>query len=343
MKYAQLFCTVADLVADAQAPGADEARLYEVICEACDFLQKELGWFIPVQLTRKFNGRGKTSLVVPPLLSISSIKNDDDTLSSVDYLLKPDDGFWANGPYVEFIVDMDSTLLTTWIDEDDGVEISGLWGMYLRSDVTGAIVKDATGQNATQKTLLVDKGSKVSPGMVLLIGTEQEAVTGWEDPTASVTTLNGGISATEDVITVANGALINVGEVIRTGFEQMKVRDKQTHSLFVTRGWNETGRVAHLTGVAVDVYRTVSVERAVNGTTAAAHAFDTVISRYFVPDDVRFLSKQIATLILNKAKSGYQGRTGDQELGVVFYHDAFPKSDIEKVKRNYYIPKGGYQ
>ena len=76
-----------------------------------------------------------------------------------------------------------------------------------------------------------------------------------------------------------------------------------------------------------------------NGTTAATHATSTAISRYFVPDDILYLTKEIATLSANKALSGYQGRTGNGETGVVFYNDAFPKFDIDKVKSNYYIPR----
>ncbi|RPH74771.1 hypothetical protein EHM76_02940 [bacterium] len=219
------------------------------------------------------------------------------------------------------------------------MEIEGRWGLYDRSGLIGTTVQDASGQNDSQTSLLVSDGARVSPGMTLKIGDEQQVVTSWGDPTAGVTTLNGAIAVGDETITVADGALINVGEIFRSTFEQMKVKDKQNNLLEVVRGWNGIRRVAHLTGAAVDVYRTVNVERAVNGTSAAAHAKDTAISRYFAPDDVQFLCKEIAMLIANKAGSGYQGRTGNAETGVVFYNDAFPKYDIQRVKENYYIPK----
>jgi hypothetical protein len=117
----------------------------------------------------------------------------------------------------------------------------------------------------------------------------------------------------------------------------MKIVDIRTHQLAVIRGWNGTGRIAHLTSTAVDVYRTVTVERGVNGTTAAAHLNGVSMTRYVAPSDIQYLCKQIATLIANKAKSGYQGRTGNAELGVVFYHDAFPRQDIERIKALYNI------
>ncbi len=344
VQYAQLFCSVADLVADKQAPGGDESRLFQAIREASDFVQKQIGWFIPVTLTRYFQGRGSKALFVPPLLAITSIVNQVNTTSPVtlttaDYLLKPDNGFWPHGPYTEIIVDPYATLLSYWSMIQNGVQVAGRWGKYERSGLTGATVQDSTSQSDSQLTLKVSDGGKVSPGMVLKIGDEQEAVTGWGDPTAGVTTLNGAVAVADETITVANGALINIGEIMRSTFEQMKVKDKQTNTLEVIRGWNGTRRVAHLTGAAVDVYRTVNVERAVNGTIAAAHLKDIAISRYLVPDDILFLTKEIATLSMNKALSGYQGRTGNQDTGVVDYHDAFPKYDIDTVKKNYYIPR----
>ena len=340
-KYAQIYCTVADLIADAQAPGVDDARMYQAIREASDYLQKRIGWFVPVTQTLKFNGRGRSLLYVPPLLGISSIANDDTTLTAADYILKPDNGFWTNGPYTQILVDPDASLLSCWVYEDDGIEISGTWGKYSLTAETGTTVQDTTQQSASQTTLKVGDGSKVSPGMVLLIGSEQQLVTGWSDPTENITLLAGAIAASDETITVDDGSLFSKGEIIRIGFEQMLVKDKRTNQLYVVRGWNNTGRVIHADNSEVDVYRTLTVERGVNGTTAAVHATTTAVSRYLVPDDLGMLAKEIATLLVNKAKSGYQGRTGNTELGVVFYNDAFPKSDIERVEANYYIPKAG--
>jgi hypothetical protein len=337
--YAQLFCTVDDIRADAQSAGVDEARVYQAIREACDYLQKEIGWFIPVTQTVNFSGKSKRTLFVPPLLGITSISNDDTALTAADYILKPDGGMWANGPYTRLIADPDSTLLTVWTCEIDDVVIAGRWGLYERTAALASTVADTTQQSDSQLTLKVSSGAEVSPGMVLLIGSEQELVTGWSTPTASATTLNGAVAATDEYITVANASLVNIGEIVRVEFEQMLVRDLNTTNqrLSVIRGWNGTARVLHTTSTAVDVYRTVTVTRAVNGTTAAAHANGAAISRYFAPDDIQYLAKQIATLIINKAKSGYQGRTGNAELGVVFYNDAFPRQDIERIKARYNI------
>jgi len=335
--YAQLFCTVADLVADKQSPGVNDARMYQAIREASDYLQKEIGYFIPVTLTKNFRGSDTTDLYVPPLLAITSISDYGTSLSAADYILKPEQGHWANGPYSKIVTDPDSTNIYTWTDEVDAVAISGKWGLYNRSGSTSATVADTTQQSDSQTTLKVSNGAKVSPGMLLLIGSEQELVTGWGSPTTNATTVTEPVTTGVDTLTFADASLVNVGEIIRLDFEQMKVTDTRTtgNTGSVIRGWNGTTIASHVDNSQVDVYRTLNVERGVNGTTASAHANGVAISRYYAPDDVQFLTKEIATLIVNKAASGYQGRTGDQTLGVVFYNDAFPKMDIDRIKERY--------
>lgn len=331
--YAQFFCSIADLIADAQAPGVDETRMMQAIREASEYVQKKIGWFVPVTLSLSFPGTGTDRMFVPPLLAITSITNDGTALTSADYFLTPKNGYWANGPYDQIVRDPDSSLLAVWNPEKNAVVIAGRWGKYERSASTGATVQDAP-QSNSQTTLKVSNGGLVSPGMVLLVESEQEAVTGWESPTTNVTLLNGAITATDDVLTLDDGTLVNTGEILRLDFEQMRVKDKRTNQVHVTRGWNNTGQVTHADNTQVDVYRTATVTRGVNGTTAASHAQNTAIDRYFAPDDIQYLTKQIATLIVSKAKSGYQGRTGDAELGTVFYHDVFTR-EIDQVRQQY--------
>lgn len=340
--YAQLFCSVSDVVADTKSPGVDEARIYQAIREASDFLQKEIGWFIPVTLTRNYNGRGHLDLHLDKgLLSVTTLVNDGTTLSTTDYIKKPDDGHWPNGPYTKLTVDPDAANLSAWVDEEDGVNLTGKFGLFDRSASTSATVADTTSQSDSQTTLKVSSGANISPGMVLLIGSEQELVTGWSTPTASVTTVTEPVTATADTLTLANAALVSIGEIIRIDFEQMKITDIRTtgNLAAVIRGWNGTGRTTHADNAAVDVYRTVNVTRAVNGTTAAAHANGVTVSRYYAPDDVQYLTRQIAVLMFNKALSGYQGRTGNAELGTVFYNDAFPRYELEQIKARYALPR----
>jgi len=314
--------------------------MYQAICDASEYLQKEVGHFIPVTEIKKFNGGGRTRLFIPPILAITSVVNDDDTLvEDTDFIAFPADRHWASGPYSWLDIGPDATQLSEWLDEANGVVVTGRWGMYERSTALTATVADTTQQSSSQTTLKVSDGAQVAPGMTLLIGSEQETATGYGDPTTAVTALNGAVTASDEEITVDSAALVNVGEVIRVDFEQMRVRDRNTsnNKLAVWRGWNRTNRVAHLDNASLDVYRTVNVERGVNGTTAAAHANGASISRYDPPDDIRYLTRQIAILMLNKAKGGYAGKSGNTETGTTFYYDAFPRYEVERIAAKYTI------
>lgn len=337
IQYAQIFCTVKDVFDDMESPGGDAARVYQAVRDASDYIAKLIGDFIPVTETRTLAGNGGTQLFIPPVLAITSLVHDGDALvENTDfqsfYYRK-----WNNGPIVALNVLPDSSLLSCWLTDLDAIVLTGRWGKYEKSAATGATVQDATQQSDSQTTLKVSDGSKVSPGMVLLVGSEQELVTGYSTPTAAVTQLNGALTADADAITVDSGAALNVGETIRVDFEQMLVRDIASNQAAVIRGWNRTARTTHADNAAVDAYRTFNVERGVNGTTAAAHANGAAISRYDPPDDIRFLTRQIATLMLNKARSGYAGQTGNAETGTVFYNDAFPRFELERIQKAYEI------
>jgi hypothetical protein len=105
----------------------------------------------------------------------------------------------------------------------------------------------------------------------------------------------------------------------------------------VIRGYNGTQRAAHADDTPVDAYRTFTVTRGVNGTTAADHTLGAAISRYVPPEDIKTLAKQIAALIKNLAASGYAGRTGNAELGQVFYNDIVSKFNLELIEQNYEV------
>jgi len=157
-------------------------------------------------------------------------------------------------------------------------------------------------------------------------------------PTDSTANTNEALTAEDDTVTVTDGAQIKTGELIRINFEQMKVLDISGNDLLVQRGWNRTKRTTHLTAQDVYVYRTFTVERGVNGTTAVAHTSKTV-SRYSAPADITWLCKEIAGLMLKKADSGFSGKVGNESTGETFYYNEFPKGVIDNIKNAYFVPR----
>ena len=333
----RLYCTLAEIEGDLGKLGSKtEADLLGYIRSASDFLDNphRLGMMIPITATRRFDGNGRPDLRVPPLLSVTSIVDDGDTLATTDYLLYPRNRLWENGPYIRISIDPDSPSRSVWTKERDIVVISGLWGLYQE---TSALGFNGTQTDASVATLAATNGALLSAGMVLLIESEQELVLGRGTPTAATSLVNGAIAAGDESITVDNGAEFFEGEVIRIDLEDMKILKINTHTLYVQRQYNGTLQVAHNNDAAISVYRTYSVKRGINGTTAAAHS-NKAVSRYPPPSDVNWLCRQIAGLMKKKAESAFAGKTGNVELGEVFYNNEFPDDPIKKIKANYRVP-----
>ncbi len=331
MTLAQIYCTAKEVMEDLRMRGfEDQADLMDRIKAASEIIRQKGGNFIPVSETRKFGvddtRRAYDPLYIPPLLSLTTMVNAGTTITAGEYILKPLNRMWENGPYIR----IDSAY--AWADED-GIEITGRWGKYDDSLSLGTTITQAT---ANETTLVVTDGSLISPGMILLIESEQEYVAtgagGPGSPAASAATskVNGAVADGDDEITVDNGAEFHVGEVIQIGTEDMYIQKIGGNVLAVKRGWNGTTQAAHLDDAAIAVYRSFTVVRGVNGTTAAAHSAKAV-SQVLVPETVNYLCRQIAALMRMKAESGFTGITGNNEMGSGKYYSEFPPNQMATV------------
>lgn len=332
----RLYCTLAEFLSDLGLPGVrDEEAALARVQAASDWIDRELGWFIPVSGARTFDGRGTQHLWIDPATAITSVTEGGDAVDSSYYYGFPHEKHWENGPYSRLSV-ADDINKSVWAEGLANVEVTGRWGLYDKSIATGTTVQNnplASGGTS----LLVANGAKVSPGAVLLIESEQVLVTATGAATDSTTNTNEALDASEEEIDVVSGAALSIGEIIRVELEQMKVLDIASNTVAVARGWNETKRVSHLTNQDIYVYRTFTIRRAANGTTAAAHNQGTAISRQVPPGDVNWLCRQIAGLMLKKAQSGFAGKVGNAELGETFYLNEFPNDVINRISKAHRI------
>jgi hypothetical protein len=331
---AQIYCTAKQVLAEIKLRGStDLVDVMERIEAASMAIQnRDLAGnytFIPITEVRKFGkrrGYEDRPLVVGPLLSFTSLVNDGETIT--DYHLKPYNREWANGPY--------TTIETegAWANDDD-VVITGKWGLY---EETVGLEPTATQTTSSETTLVVTNGSLLSPGMVLLIGDEQELVTGGagsvNSPAAAVATskLNGAITSELTEITVDNGGEFHPGEVIQIGLEDVSIWKINGNLMAVERGWNGTNAADHVDDSVINIYRTFLVTRGVNGTPAASHSA-TAIYQYVVPNTVNWLCRQIAVLMRMKAESNFTGVTANAEMGQGKYYSEFPPNQMDEVLR----------
>ena len=308
------------------------------IRSASDFIDRTIGKFIPRTETRKLDGPGGMDLkLLEPLLSDdteATVIDDGTTLAAADLLFYPAARYWENGPFSRISIDPDATGISSWTRERDIISVAGRWGKYEETISTGETITQA---DASTTVLTAANGANLSPGMVLLIESEQELIESTSTSVTDTTTdLDGAIDNVVDVVTLSDGTKVNVGEIIQIDVEDMKVLRINTNTVYVERSYNGTAAAAHLDEATVNVYRTYVAKRGVNGTTAAAHSAKAA-SRYIPPFDVNELCRQIAGLTIKKASTSWAGRTANAETGEVFYINEYPKALIKEIKQNYRI------
>jgi hypothetical protein len=262
----RVYCTALEVNRDLNLGllvAEQSAKLMPHIRTASDWIDRNLGKFIPYTEMRRLDGPGGLELWLPePILAVTSIIDDDDTLLSSDYLLYPRNRLWENGPYTRIVLDPDVVTISTWSLERDIIQLAARWGMYEEIVSTGETV---TLTDAVATTLTVTNATSVEVGMHLRCESEQFLVTAFQN-----------------------------------GFDY-------------------------------------TVKRGVNGTTAAAHSAK-ALDKYILPYDVNYLARQISSLMYMKAQAKYAGKTGNVEVGEVFYHDEFPRNVIKQIRSTYFYP-----
>ena len=176
--------------------------------------------FFTLAATRKFDGDGGTSLLIPDLISVDSngIKTDDNkdrtfeaTWAASDYLLLQSNADPTSAsnplsrPYTEVEVDVDAGTKSEFPAGRETVQIAGQWGWWrhlMRASETANSIADAS--------------------------------------TTSVT--------------VSSRADVEAGHTILIDSEQMYVRSYSANTLTVVRGVNGTTAASHSAGSAIDIY-----------------------------------------------------------------------------------------
>ncbi len=143
--------------------------------------------FYVLVATRRFDGDGGTVLNVPDLISITSLKTDDNkdrtfetTWAATDYLLYPSNAeptqIWGR-PYTRVLVDTEVGKEDIFTAGMRTVQIDGKWGYREVTQDSGADINEGAQYSATDTTLTVTDGSKFAVGQTILIDSEQLYIT----------------------------------------------------------------------------------------------------------------------------------------------------------------------
>ena len=143
---------------------------------------------------------------------------------------------------------------------------------------------------------------------------------------APVAPRNGAVGeATETVsVTVDLGTRYAVGEVIQVDSEKMLIEAISGNVLTVKRAYDGSLLASHLDNAAVNVFRSLTIVRGVNGTTAATHALAAAVVKYAPPADVWLYGLAKAILDHKQSQSGWTGQIGVGEGAVAVRAESIP-------------------
>lgn len=172
-----------------------DPRVLNHIRAASAWIDKQIGWFVPVTMTKRFDGKGGVRLPTDPLIAVTSIVDGSLTLDSSGYLLYPRNRYFDAqfGCYTGVELDPDSSY-GEWQCKRDNVAVLGQWGKWAETVATGATLGAAL--DASQTTLTASNGTVIAPGMVLLVESEQILVIGINDLAGKVFVVQRGVNGT---------------------------------------------------------------------------------------------------------------------------------------------------
>ena len=189
--------------------------------------------------------------------------------------------------------------------------MTGRFGYREDTVAAGAL---AEADDGAELALNVTDSSLIDVGDTILIGTEALFVSAKSLLTTG-TTLNDTLTADKNDVTVTltDGTAVIEGEVLTFDSEKMLVVSISGNDLTVIRVYDGSTLAAHSSGIDVFAPRTLTVARAVNGTSAATHDDADLITKYAPPADIQgyVLAYAIANMHQDSTKrTGVAG--GDQ-------------------------------
>mgnify|MGYP001592050450 FL=1 len=309
--------------------GGDQDPIVDRLIEAASrrIDQETRRRFIPETATRLY--RWPHRLTAPTifwldqdLLSVTTLlaKAQDTTpttIATADYFLEPQS---LGPPYNRIEIDLSSSAAFEAGDTPQrSISVAGTWG-YGNSTKAGGTVASGLASDATATTFVCSNSALIDVGDTLLIQSEQLFVSGMASAVLGTILLNGALTATKSQVsvTVDGSHGIVAGEVILVDSEKMFVEAVSTNVLTVVRAYDGSTLAAHADDTPVHIYRTLTVVRGVNGTTGAVHADATAISLYVPPLDITnlCLAETIAMFSQERAQWGRElgGVEGATEL-----------------------------
>lgn len=311
------YCTVEDVKARLEVKGADkDVPVFESIKGATLKINNELRRrFIPITKTNYYEPPGSAELrLKDDLLSVTTLtsENGTETIDDADYLLEPIN---EGPPYSRLVINTASANNVSFAMSTSGPKgranaVTGSWG-YSEDTATAGTVASGLASSASATSCVCSDSSLIGVGTTLLCESEQLFVTAKTANDLGKNTAGALTAAMNDVTLAveASHGLI-AGEVILVDSEKLYIQAISGNNLTMIRAYDATKLAAHNSGADVYVFRTLTVVRGVNGTTADTHANGTALSKYAPPDDIVALCRAEAIWMYEQDESGQTGMVG---------------------------------
>lgn len=240
------------------------------------------------------------------LISLTSLTAGDTSIDTSNVFLEPGN---SGPPFTHLEIDLSTTAsLSNDGTHQRAIKVEGLFGY--RDNQTDAGTLDG-GINASTTTVDVSDGSVVDVGHLLTVDDERMLVSNRRMADTGHT-LAADLDAQVNAVTatLSQADAVEPGEVLLVDSERMQVVDVAGTTVTVRRAWDGSTLAAHTSGTAVHAERRLTVARGAAGTTAASHADATAVTRLVVPALVQELAIGEAIVRLEQAGAAYARTVG---------------------------------
>ena len=171
----------------AGGTGSDD-ELFQLLMASSEWTDRYCNrHFYPRTQTLEFDVPQATKrLIIPDLISITSLKADDNadatyevTWATTDYYLEPFNAepteHWGR-PYTS-IRARDGGAIKTFKQGEKNIEIVGSWGFKQYKEDSASNINNVGGYSSTATSVIVTAGTDFAIGQTILMGTEQALIT----------------------------------------------------------------------------------------------------------------------------------------------------------------------
>ncbi|MFD0053039.1 hypothetical protein ACFVHR_04845 [Streptomyces sp. NPDC127168] len=246
------------------------------------------------------------------LISLTSLTSGGTSIDPADVVLYPQ----AGPPYTRIETSLGSS--AAWgggPTSQQTIAVTGLWGYTLDEATDGGLATAVVSTAATTLTVDAATSTAVGVGSVLRIDTERLLVTGRTMADTGQTLATDLAAQKKDgVVAVADSAAFAVDETLLIGGERCRITDIAGDTLVVERAVDGSTLAAHTAGATLYAPRALTVTRGALGTTAAAHDQGAPVWRWEPPGLVRDLTIANAMNRVLQEQAGY-ARTSKTSSG----------------------------